>query len=76
MLTKPFNVEHLWKGKTASHGPCKLNIQNKRIQTTEFNSYRITPLQHSVLDNYQKFSDLYWEGVRKRNKNYRDLNRR
>jgi hypothetical protein len=76
MLTKPFNIEQLWKGKMASQGPCKLNIQNTTLRTTEFNSYRICPLQYSVLDNYQKFSDLYWEGVRKRNKIYRDTNRR
>jgi len=75
MLTKPLNEHLLWKGKLSAHGPSKLSIHNLTLRTTEYNSRRIAPLQYSILDNYQQYSDNYWAGVRQRNKIYRDKQR-
>jgi hypothetical protein len=70
MLTKPLNEHTLWKGKLSQHCPSKLTYHFTHW-TTENKEHRISPLQHNILDNYQKYSDNYWTGVKYRKLLYR-----
>jgi hypothetical protein len=70
MLTKPLNEHILWKGKLSQQRPSKLTVHFTH-RTTEHNTYRISPLQHNILDNYQQYSDNYWADLRYRNMRYR-----
>ena len=82
MITKPFNIETLWKSEMYKSGHIPISIKNE-LQNDDIctvcikrndsiwddlnESYIINPLAMK----YNNYSKKYWEGVKKRQEIYR-----
>ena len=74
MLTKPFNEDELWKGKTPK--PNYSNTYYKAPMILPSSNPLTKPERPSISEqiNYQyaRYSAAYWEGVRIRQQMYRN----